>query len=155
MAVMDLVAGDEREIVLALAVDDWTGLADERRFDAFLSLGAGLDPTWLDEFSRAAREATDRDGPADFLDAREELPESPSERTLERVDRAWVNAVADLPDDALTRIAARWIDRMQAEGDEIPAGDREVVFGLTRDLVRFCRSARDSSGADVLFAWML
>jgi hypothetical protein len=50
-ALMDLVAGNSREILLAVAVDDWQGLADSERFDAHLSLGGGLDPTWLDLFS--------------------------------------------------------------------------------------------------------
>jgi hypothetical protein len=152
---MDLVAGDAREIVLALAVDDWDGLTDAARFDAFLSLGAGLDPTWLDEFSRAARDATGADIPGDFIDAREEVPGTPTERTIERVDRAWVRAVADLPDRLVARIASDWIDRMEAEGDEIPAGDRESVYVLARDLVAFCRSARDAGEGDVLFAWSL
>jgi hypothetical protein len=49
---MDLVAGDERSILLAISVDDWAGFDDPTRFDAHLSLGGGLDPTWLDLFSR-------------------------------------------------------------------------------------------------------
>ena len=47
---MDLVAGDERAILLAISVEDWSGLDDHARFDAHLSLGGGLDPTWLDLF---------------------------------------------------------------------------------------------------------
>jgi len=55
---MDLVAGDEREILLAIAVDDWAGFDDRGRFDAHLSLGGGLDPTWLDLFAEAIRTVT-------------------------------------------------------------------------------------------------
>src|SRR4029453_15398946 len=50
-ALMDLIAGQEKDILLAIAVDDWAGLRDRDRFDAHLSLGGGLDPTWLDLFS--------------------------------------------------------------------------------------------------------
>src|SRR5690349_4684196 len=108
MALMDLVAGDERSILLALSVDDWAGLDDRGRFDAHLSLGGGLDPTWLDLFSEAVRGATSGDGPSDFLDARRELgpgggwstgmpessgPPADTERVIERVDPAWIDAV--------------------------------------------------------------
>lgn len=154
MSVMDLVAGDRREILLALALDDWAALGDRDVFDAFLSLGPGLDPTWLDEFSRAVRDATGADAPRDFLDAREEL-DAPTERMVERVDPGWVAAVAALADDAIADVAGRWIDRMEAEGDEIPAADRETVYRLAEDLVRFCRSARDARDSEVLFAWEL
>jgi hypothetical protein len=155
MALMDLVAGDVREVLLALAVDDRAGLADPARFDAFLDLGAGLDPTWLDEFSRAARDATGGDVPIDFLDAREEIPDTPTERTIERVTPEWTAAVAALPDAAIARIASRWIDRLEAEGDEIAAGDRETMYQLVRDLVAFSRAAIESEDAETIFAWSL
>ena len=67
-AQMDLVAGNSREILLAVTLDDWAGLADRSRVDAHLSLGGGLDPTWLDLFSEAVRVVTGGDGPADFID---------------------------------------------------------------------------------------
>ena len=59
-ALMDLVAGDAREILLAITIEDWAGLDDRSRFDAHLSLGGGLDPTWLDLFSEAVRSVTGR-----------------------------------------------------------------------------------------------
>jgi hypothetical protein len=52
---MDLVAGDAREILLAIAVGDWAGLRDPNRFVAYVSLGGGMDQTWLDLFAQAAR----------------------------------------------------------------------------------------------------
>ena len=55
---MDLVAGDAREILTALAADDREALADRTRFTAFLSMGGGLDPTWLDLFAEACRDVT-------------------------------------------------------------------------------------------------
>src|SRR6476661_11073102 len=99
-ALMDLIAGDEKDILLAITVDDWLGLQDSDRFDAHLSLGGGLDPTWLDLFSEAVRAVTGREEPRDFLDARTELegPEDAGERTIERVDPAWVTAIARLGD---------------------------------------------------------
>ena len=72
-AQMDLVAGNSREILLAITMDDWAGLADRSRVDAHLSLGGGLDPTWLDLFSEAVRAVTSSDEPTDFIDARHEL----------------------------------------------------------------------------------
>ena len=51
---MDLIAGDAREILLAISVDDWAGLRDRSRFVAYISLGGGLDLTWLDLLALAA-----------------------------------------------------------------------------------------------------
>jgi hypothetical protein len=42
---MDLVAGDAREILLAIGIDDWAGLHDRTRFFGCLSLGGGMDPS--------------------------------------------------------------------------------------------------------------
>src|SRR5450432_553863 len=109
-ALMDLVAGDQHEILVAIVTDDLASLSDRRRFMAHLSLGAGLDPTWLDLFSEAARSVTGTDQPQDFLDARRELDsvgaggpggrqagvtgdaDDPGGRTIERVDPRWVEA---------------------------------------------------------------
>src|SRR4051794_20856963 len=87
-SLMDLVAGDARDIALALAVDDPASFADPDRFTAHLSLGAGLDPTWLDLFSEAVRSVTAQGAPVDFLDARSELDGAAgtTERIIERVD---------------------------------------------------------------------
>ena len=59
--VMDLVAGDSREILLAVAVDDLAAFEDPARFPAHLSFGGAIDPTWLDLFSQAVRAVTGRD----------------------------------------------------------------------------------------------
>jgi len=53
--VMDLIAGDRRDILGAIAAGDWAGMDDRARFAAHLSLGGALDPTWLDLFSEAVR----------------------------------------------------------------------------------------------------
>ncbi|HEY3162706.1 MAG TPA: hypothetical protein VGJ71_00005, partial [Candidatus Limnocylindrales bacterium] len=99
-ALMDLVAGNEREILLAISVEDWAGFDDASRFDAHLALGGGLDPTWLDLFSEAVRTVTNDDGPADFIDSRRELdgPGDAGDRVIERVDPVWIGAIARLPD---------------------------------------------------------
>ena len=93
-AMMDLVAGEQDEILITIGTDDLAGLADRQRFAAHLALGAGLDPTWLDLFSEAARAVTGTDEPQDFLDARRELDSrgegTPGDRTIERVDPRWV-----------------------------------------------------------------
>ncbi|HET7703424.1 MAG TPA: hypothetical protein VFK35_08495, partial [Candidatus Limnocylindrales bacterium] len=85
-SLMDLVAGREREILLALSIEDWAGFDDRTRFDAHLALGGGLDPTWLDLFSEAVRSVTGGDAPHDFIDARREIdgPGDIGDRVIER-----------------------------------------------------------------------
>ena len=114
---MDLVAGEGREILLAIAVEDWAGLSDENRFAAHVSLGGGLDPTWLDLFSEAVRAVTGRDDPTDFIDARRELdgPGETTERTVERVDPGWVSAIARLEDRHIDAVADSWTIREKLE----------------------------------------
>jgi hypothetical protein len=152
---MDLVAGDSREILLAVAVDDFASLADRSRFDAHLSLGAGLDPTWLDLFSEAARRVTGTDEPIDFLDARREVdgPGDVGERSVERVDPAWISAVARITDGQVDALAGRWIDLVEEELGDLPRDEKPWIRSLAEDLVRFARDA-DASSA-VIFAWSL
>jgi hypothetical protein len=155
---MDLVAGESREILLAVAVEDWQGLEDRDRFDAHLSLGGGLDPTWLDLFSEAVRTVTGREEPRDFLDARTELDGRAEtgdvgERTIERVDPAWVTAVARLPDGDVDAVAGRWIALLEEEVGQLPREEKPWIRSMAGDIVRFARAA-DRSPA-VLFAWSL
>jgi hypothetical protein len=154
-ALMDLVAGDEREILLAITVEDWAGLDDGTRFDGHLSLGGGLDPTWLDLFSEAVRNVTSGDGPADFIDARRELdgPGDASDRVIERVDPGWIDAIARIPDHQVDAVAGRWIDLVEEEIGFLPREEKPWIRKLAGDIVRFARAADRSS--DVLFAWSL
>jgi hypothetical protein len=152
---MDLVAGDSREILLAITVDDWSAFADRTRFDAHLALGGGLDPTWLDLFAEAVRSITGADEPRDFLDARRELdgPGDVGDRTVERVDPDWISAVAAVPDRQIGAIAGRWIDLVEEELGELPREEKPWIRSLAGDIVGFARAA-DRSPA-VLFAWSL
>ena len=152
-ALMDLIAGDPREILLAIAVDDWSGFEDRSRFDAHLALGGGLDPDWLDLFGEAARAVTGRDEPGSFLDARRDLdgPGDVGERTVERVDAGWLTAVADIPDALLDPIAGRWIDLLDEELGDLPSEEKPWIRSLVGELVRFARDARPAPS--VLFAW--
>lgn len=152
---MDLVAGDSREILLAITVDDWAGLADPSRFDAHLSLGGGLDPTWLDLFSEAARTTTRRDEPGSFLDARRELegPGDVGDRTVERVDPEWVTAVARIEDREVDALAGRWIDLIEEELGDLPSEEKPWIRSLAADIVAFARAADRSPS--VLFAWSI
>ena len=156
---MDLVAGDTREVLLALSVDDWSGLDDRSRFPAHLALGGGLDPIWLDLFAEAARVVTPGRGPGSFLEACYPLddPRLPGpdagERTVERVSRNWVEAVARVRDDQLDRLAGRWIELIDREEVEIDPEDKPMLRALVGDLIGFARAA--ASGTDVLFAWTL
>jgi hypothetical protein len=153
---MDLVAGDAREILLAIATDDLASLDDRARFRAHLALGGGLDPTWLDLFSEAARTVTGRHEPVDFLDARLELdgpgPDD-GERTVERVDPSWITAVARLSDASLGGIAGRWIDLVEEELGMLPREEKPWIRQLAGQIVSFCRVA--DAAPDVLFAWSL
>jgi hypothetical protein len=154
-ALMDLVAGDSREILLAVAVDDFASLRDRSRFQAYVSLGGGIDPTWLDLFSEAARRVTGNDEPGDFLDARREVdgPADVGERTVERVDLAWIEAVARIPDNRVDALAGRWIDLVEEELGELPADEKPWIRSLAGDLVRFARDAQVAPA--VIFAWSL
>ena len=154
-ALMDLIAGQEKDILLAIAVDDWAGLRDRDRFDAYLSLGGGLDPTWLDLFSEAVRTVTGGDAPPDFIDARHELEGSTqlTERSVERVEQGWVTAVALIEERDIDAVAGRWIDLIEEDLGELPREEKPWIRQLTGEIVRF---ARDADGArDVLFAWSL
>jgi hypothetical protein len=154
-ALMDLVAGNAREILLAISIDDWAAFDDRTRFDAHLSLGGGLDPTWLDFFSEAIRKVTGGEGPSDFIDARLELdePGDVGDRVVERVDPAWIEAVARLADREVDAIAGGWVDLVEEELGFLPREEKPWIRQLAGDIVAFARAADRS--ADVLFAWSL
>jgi hypothetical protein len=153
---MDLVAGDAREILLAIGTDDLPSLDDRARFRAHLALGGGLDPTWLDLFSEAIRTVTGHHEPVDFLDARMEL-EGPGpdddDRTIERVDPSWITAVARIPDSSVDAVAGRWIALVEEELGMLPREEKPWIRDLAAQVVGFCRSA--DAAPDVLFAWSL
>jgi hypothetical protein len=154
-SLMDLVAGDTREILLAFAVDDEAGLTDPARFDAHLALGGGLDPTWLDLFSEAVRSVTGDEEPSDFLDARREMdgPGDAGDRTVERVDRKWIEAVARIPDAHVDALAGRWIDLLEEELGLLPREEKPWIRDLTGRIVTFARDAERAP--DVVFAWSI
>ena len=154
--VMDLVAGDSRDILMAVAVDDLASFGDRGRFPAHLALGGSVDPTWLDLFSQAVRMVTSGDDPVDFLEARTEL-DGPvgtgAERTVERVDPAWITAVAMLDDRHLDAITGRWIDLLEEEIGELPREEKPTIRLFTRQIVEFARLA--DRAPDVILAWSL
>ncbi len=152
-SLMDLVAGDARDIVLALSIDDLAAFDDAGRFVAHLPLGGGLDPTWLDLFSEAVRSVTEGDAPADFLDARSELQGSGStvERIVERVDPGWIEAVARVPDELTGALAGRWIGLLEEELGLLPREEKPWIRDLAGKIVVFARGAVPAR--DVVFAW--
>jgi len=153
---MELVAGDAREVLVVVGSDgSRDAFRDRGRFEAYLALGGGMDPTWLDLFAEAVRTVTDQDGPPDFLDARIELgaTEPVSEITVERVDPAWVDAIARLPDSSLDGIAGRWIDRLEEEFGPIAGEEKPWIRDLAGQVVGFCRAA--DRAPDVIFLWAL
>jgi hypothetical protein len=152
---MELVAGDAREVLVIASTDDREGFDDRARFVAYLSLGGGTDPTWLDLFADAVRTVTEQPDPPDFLDARIELgaTEPFSEVTVERVDPGWVDTVARIPDHALDGIAGRWIDRLEEEFGAISGEEKPWIRELVGQLVGFCRAA--DRAPDVIFLWSM
>lgn len=152
---MDLVAGESREILLAISVDDWIGLDAPGRFDGHLSLGGAMDPTWLDRFSEAVRDVTDSDEPIDFIDARRDLdgPGEIGERTVERIDPAWVSGIARVADASVDAVAGRWIELIEEDLGPLPREEKPWIRQLAGDLVAFARRA-DLSPA-VILAWSL
>jgi len=153
--VMDLVAGDSREILLAVAVDDLASFDDRSRFPAHLALGGSVDPTWLDLFSQAVRVVTSGDDPVDFLEARTELdgPGGGAERTVERVDPGWITAVAMLDDRHLDAITGHWIDLLEEEIGELPREEKPTIRLFASQIVDFARLA--DRAPDVILAWSL
>ena len=153
--VMDLVAGDSREILLAIAMDDLASFDDRSRYPAHLTFGGAIDPTWLDLFSAAVRAVTGRDDPSDFLDARTELdgPGDGGERIVERIDPDWISAIAMLGDRDLDAVTGRWIDLLEEELGELPREEKPSIRKFARDIVDFARAA-DRAPA-VLLAWSL
>ncbi|MEO8207775.1 MAG: hypothetical protein ABI598_01975 [Chloroflexota bacterium] len=152
---MDLIAGDSRAILLAITTDDWAGFDDVGRFDAHIALGGAMDPTWLDLFSEAVRDATGSDRPTDFIDARSEIegPGDVGERTVERIDPGWVTELARVGDDRIDAIAGRWIELLEEELGELPREEKPWIRQLAGDILTFARRA-DRSPA-VILAWSL
>jgi hypothetical protein len=151
-SLMDLVAGDARDIVLALSIDDTSAFDDGDRFVAHLPLGGGLDPTWLDLFSEAVRSVTGNDDCSDFLDARTELDAAvEGERIVDRVDPDWIEQVAAVTDGQLGALAGRWIELLEEELGLLPREEKPWIRDLAGRIVAFSRSA--TGARDVVFAW--
>ena len=153
---MDLIAGDAREILLAVAVDDWAGLRDHDRFTAYISLGGGMDPTWLDLFAQAAREVSgsNRRGRS----ATPRVPWTPAPRRCPTGSSSGSIRTGSTPSRccrtaSLDRIAARWIDLIDCEECDVDPDEKPMLRELAGDLVDFCRRAEDAE--DVLFAWSI
>jgi hypothetical protein len=153
--VMDLVAGDSREILLVVAMDELASFDDRVRFPAHLTFGGAIDPTWLDLFSQAVRAVTGRDDPSDFLDARIELdgPGDAGERTVERIDPGWISAIAMLGDRDLDAVTGNWIDLLEEELGDLPREEKPTIRMFARQIVEFARAA-DRAPA-VILAWSL
>jgi hypothetical protein len=154
--VMDLVAGDSREILLAVAVDDLAAFDDAARFRAHISFGGAIDPTWLDLFSQAVRAVTGSETPVDFFEARAEVDGPGGEgatRTVERIDPTWITAVAMLDDRDLDAVTGRWIDLLEDEMGELPREEKPSVRKFAREIVDFARAA-DRAPA-VILTWSL
>ena len=152
---MDLIAGTAPEILLAIGAQDFDGLDDRRRFTAHVALGGGLDPTWLDLFAEAARSVVGGAGPGEFLDARVELdgPGDADGPSIERVDPAWVDAVARIPEVQAGAVASAWIDLVEEELGPLAREEKPWIRDLTGRLMAFCRAA--DRAPDVIFAWSL
>ena len=151
---MELIAGDAPDILVILGTEHLGGRADPGRFHAYLPLSGSIDPSWLDFFADAARVATSQEVPSDFIDARIDLGATRDEYlTIERVDPAWVAAVARIPEHALDALAGHWIDRLEEEIGALPGEEKPWIRELAGQVVTFCRAA--DAAPDVVFVWAL
>ena len=75
------------------------------------------------------------------------------DRVVERVDPAWIGAIARLPDQHVDAIAGKWVDLIEEELGFLPREEKPWIRQLAGDVVAFARAADRSS--DVLFAWSL
>jgi hypothetical protein len=155
MTTMELVAANPRTIRELVARNGPGAIADSPGITAHVSLGGGLDPTWLDLFSEACRAVTGSDEPRNFLDARSDIDivDGGDEMTVERVDPAWIDAVAALDDRQLDSLAGHWIDLLEQELGAVSREDKPSIRNLTSELILFARAARGAP--DVLFTWAL
>ncbi len=76
-----------------------------------------------------------------------------AERSIERVDPAWLGAIARLPDKDVDAVAGRWIDLVEEDLGELPREEKPWIRELAGQIVRFARAADRSP--DVIFAWAL
>ena len=152
---MDLVAGESREILLALTSTTGRAWTTAERFDAHLALGGAMDPTWLDRFSEAVRDVTGSDEPIDFIDARRDMdgPDDIGDRTVERVDPTWIAAIARVADADIGAIAGRWIELVEEEVGVLPREEKPGMRQLAGQIVEFARQAELSPA--VILAWSL
>lgn len=151
---MDLIAGDGRDILLALAVDDIAAFSDPDRFTAHLSLGERLDPAWLDLLSEAVRLTTGRLEPRDLSDVRSEVEgtSATTERIAERIDLSWVAAVAAFPDEKLDALAEEWRLLLEAgHGLSLARDQLPWLRSLAEQVIAFCRAAAEAR--TVILAW--
>ncbi len=105
----------------------------------------------------AARPATDQ--PLIGVDHRVTIlselngPSDEVDRVIERVDPAWISAVARLADRHIDAIAGRWVDLVEEDLGFLPREEKPWIRQLAGDIVTFARAADRSQ--DVLFAWSL
>jgi hypothetical protein len=150
---MELIAGEVQDILVVLGTAGDRPNVGRERFAAYLPLGGAIDPTWLDLFSESARITTDSSTPTDFIDARIELGAEEGRLTIERVDPAWISAIARLPDGLIDAVTGRWIDRIEEEIGELPREEKPWIRELAGQVVVFCRTA--DRAPDVVFVWAL
>ena len=140
---MDLIAGDAREILLVIGLDDLPPSTTRRDSRATSRSAAGSIRRGSTCSPRRRATVTGSGEPTDLLDARIELDgpaEAGVERTIERIDPSWISAVARVPDASLDAIAGRWIDLVEEELGELPREEKPWIRDLAGQVVLFCRA---------------
>ena len=143
-ALMDLVAGDEREILLAISVDDWAGFDDRRRFDAHLVARRRARPDLARPLlrGRPVRDRRRRTRPTSSTPGASSTgPATPASGSIERVDPAWIGASPGSPTSDVDAVAGRWIDLLEEELGLLPREEKPWIRQLAGDLVAFARAA--------------
>ena len=127
-SLMDLVAGDTRR-------SSWR--SPSRTRPAFTT-GTASTPTltWVAAWTQRGSICSvsralgrRRREPSDFLDAAASWtdPRRNGDRTVERVDRRWVEAVARIPDSQVDALAGRWIDLLEEELGLLPREEKPWI----------------------------
>ena len=109
-------------------------------------------PGWTCSPSRPASRPTRRRRRTSSTPASSSAPRADA-LTIERVDPAWISAIARLSDTVIDAVTGRWIDLIEEEIGELPREEKPWIRQLAGEIVGFCRIA--DRAPDVVFVWAL
>ncbi len=121
------------------------------RFDAHLSLGGGLDPTWLDLFCRGGADRAPAATSRPTCSTRASSSKGPARRRaigpIERIDPTWISARRPRPRRApSTPSPAAGSTSSKRSSACCRREEKPWIRDLAGQVVRFCRRADRASG---------